>query len=142
MTYTYDENTVSDLHKDAHGFRPSTWFWEEWSRADAEGKQRIWDNLLWELDQTMAEERRREEIAVGDFERGVRVNMAYGATCRAEAIRWMLDGVLKDHDLMYGGEYACYLFNLPWNPYRAELDPIVEQIFADRGQKEVDNLAA
>jgi hypothetical protein len=135
MAYTFDENLVSDLHKDAHGFRPSTWFWEEWSRADAEGKQIIWDNLLFSLDQTMAEEQRREEIAVGDFERGVRVNRAHGASSRREAIRWMLDGVLADHDLWYGGEYACYLFGLPYS-YRTELDPIVETIARDRAHKE------
>lgn len=133
--YTFDENLVSDLHKDAHGFRPSTWFWEEWSRADDAGKQVIWDNLLFELDQTMAEERRREEIAVGDFERGVRQNLALGAGDRATAIRWMLDGVLQDHDLWYGGEYACYLFNLPYT-FRAELDPIVNEIAEQRALKE------
>ena len=132
--YTFDENLVSDLHKDAHGFRPSTWFWEEWTRADDSGKQRIWDNLLWELDQTMAEERRREEIAVGDFERGIRVNLALGATCRKDAIRWQLDGVLEDHDLWYGGSYACYAFGLPYS-YSAELDPIVEEIARDRAHK-------
>lgn len=132
MAYTFDENIVSDLHKDAHGFRPSEWFWREWtSAADAE-KQRIWDQLLAALDATIAEEQRREAVSVGDFERGIRQNMAFGARSRSDAIRWMLEPVLTDSDLMYGGEYACYAFNLPWTPYRAELDPIVEAIARER----------
>lgn len=140
--YTFDENIVSDLHKDAHGFRPGEWFWAEWTQSSEPRKQEIWDSLLSALDAANAEHQRAEAISVGDFERGVRQNLALGATCREAAIRWMLDPLLTDHDCVYGGEYACYLFNLPWTPYKAELDPIVEEIFADRAQKEVDIQAA
>jgi hypothetical protein len=140
--YTFDENIVSDLHKDAHGFRPSEWFWRDWTASSEPRKQEIWDGLLTALDAANAEYERAQAISVGDFERGVRQNLALGATCREDAIRWMLDGVLQDSDLWYGGDYACYLFNLPWTPYRAELDPIVAQIQRDREQKSVDMMAA
>ena len=42
--YTFDEQTLSDLHKDARGSRPrSDWFWDAWNQADNDGKQAIWD---------------------------------------------------------------------------------------------------
>ena len=44
--YTFDENIVSDLHKEAYGTRPGEYFWTDWDAANADGKQRIWDQLL------------------------------------------------------------------------------------------------
>ena len=38
--YTFDEQTLSDLHKDARGSRPrSDLFWDAWNEADNDGKQ-------------------------------------------------------------------------------------------------------
>ena len=48
--YTFDENTLSDLHKDARGSRPrSDFFWDTWNQADNDGKQAIWDGLVDEM---------------------------------------------------------------------------------------------
>ena len=46
MNYTFDEREVSDLHKDAYGFRPSYDYWREWELADNDEKQRLWDDLI------------------------------------------------------------------------------------------------
>ncbi len=46
MPYTYDDMSVSDLHKDAFGFRPSETFWQEWELSDRDARQRIWDDLI------------------------------------------------------------------------------------------------
>ena len=46
MTYTFDESTVSDLHKDAFGYLPREWFWEQWDSSSPEDKQIVFDNLL------------------------------------------------------------------------------------------------
>ena len=134
--YTFDERTVSDLHKDARGYRPGEYFWEEWSQCGDDTRQLMWDGLLLELDQANADYTRAQEIAVGDFERGIRHNLAVGAGDRVTAIRWMLDGVMDDTDLIYGAESACYLFNLPYT-YKLELESIVAQIQHQRN-KEVD----
>jgi hypothetical protein len=49
--YTFSEELLSDLHKDARGFRPrSEWFWHDWNTSDDDGKQAIWDNLVEELE--------------------------------------------------------------------------------------------
>jgi len=49
---------VSDLHKDAFGFRPDPSFWNEWNQADNEHRRHIWNNLLavMEYDQGLSEE--------------------------------------------------------------------------------------
>lgn len=46
MQYTYNEIEVSDLHKEAYGFRPSHHFWQEWELSDANGKQALWDSMI------------------------------------------------------------------------------------------------
>ena len=48
--FTFDEQTVSDLHKDARGFRPHAAFIEGWNQSDDENKQAIWNGLLRELE--------------------------------------------------------------------------------------------
>lgn len=46
MRYTYDDMAVSDLHKDAFGFRPSETFWQEWALSNPDARQQIWDDLI------------------------------------------------------------------------------------------------
>ena len=45
-SYTYDEAIVSDLHKDAYGFRPREGFWNHWNLSTHDEKQEMWDGLL------------------------------------------------------------------------------------------------
>lgn len=49
MNYTFDERSVSDLHKDAYGFRPGESFWTEWQASDMDGKQALWDLMIEDL---------------------------------------------------------------------------------------------
>lgn len=44
--YTFDENVVSDLHKDTYGFRPDQSFWGFWAAANPDQKQAQWDNMI------------------------------------------------------------------------------------------------
>lgn len=50
MNYTFDERSVSDLHKDAFGFRPGEYWWREWQAASMDEKQQLWDDLIAALD--------------------------------------------------------------------------------------------
>ena len=61
--FTYDEQTLSDLHKDARGFRPRSQFCEKWEAALPEEKQEIWDTLCLELEENMAAEALKAEHA-------------------------------------------------------------------------------
>ncbi len=54
--YSYSDELVSDLHKDAWGSRPSQIFWLNWEKADQDTKQTIWDNLIDDMVRNDAEE--------------------------------------------------------------------------------------
>ena len=91
--YTFDEQTLSDLHKDARGFRPrSETFWNAWNVSDNDGKQTIWDGLCKELDNAMAEEARHDAEAVIDFQTKVEQIIVIGAGDRETALRGMTEG--------------------------------------------------
>ena len=92
-TYTFDENILSDLHKDAYGFRPrSEEFWAAWDAADNDGKQRIWDDLLDAADRAAETEREIQQEAIAEFESTVRGIMATVAgSTREDAIRYLHD---------------------------------------------------
>ena len=90
--YTFDENTLSDLHKDARGYRPrSESFWNEWSIATDAGKQSIWDGLCAELDRSIIEEKEVAERAIVSFLAEMNKFIEYGAGDRETALRWMTD---------------------------------------------------
>ena len=38
-TYTFCEDSISDLHKDAYGMRPGEGFWQRWREATDDEKQ-------------------------------------------------------------------------------------------------------
>lgn len=46
FTYGNSSNdTVSDMHMDAYGFRPSQNWWADWQSSNPVGKQQTWDEL-------------------------------------------------------------------------------------------------
>ena len=101
--YTYDENIVSDLHKDAYGFRPrSEEFWADWDAADNDGKQRIWDNLLDDLDRAIENEREYHQEAIASLEDRIQFMMSTVAGCqREDAIRYLHDAYNTHGDIEY-----------------------------------------
>jgi hypothetical protein len=128
--YTFDENTISDLHKDARGFRPSEYFWEEWTQAPNQFKQRIWDCLCQELEDSMAAERDREARALELFGQSIVDHINLGAASVVDAIRWMLEAEGMDaHDLMYGADYVAWKFGLSYsNPYRDQITAAIAEM--------------
>ena len=92
MSYTFDENTLSDLHKDARGCRPrGEGFWARWNEADDDGKEAIWTGLLDELDETMKAEAENLRRAKLDYEKEIAEVIALGAGYRERALLWMVD---------------------------------------------------
>jgi hypothetical protein len=132
MAYTFDSNTVSDLHKDARGFRPSEYFWEEWTQVGDAGRQMIWDSLLRELNDTMAEDRRREAQALEDFAQLIINNINLGAGSVETAIRWTLEAEeFSQFDLAYGADYVAFHFGLAYdNPYKDQIAAVIRQMEA------------
>lgn len=113
--YTFDGNIVSDLHKDAYGFRPREYFWAEWNNSSDADKQHIWDHLLQDLEFAIDQEAQEQIAAINAFELEVARCIDIGARSREDAIRWIVQAMdLDDVDLMYGGSAICYRKGLPY----------------------------
>jgi len=114
--FTFDTSIVSDLHKDARGWRPREYFWETWEAASDEEKQEIWDGLCNELNLEMERERKAEKQAVAEFEKQIARNLSYGAADRQQAIRWIVESLdPSEIDLRYGGSWVCWELGLPFS---------------------------
>lgn len=114
--YTFDGNIVSDLHKDAYGFRPREYFWAEWNNSSDADKQHIWDRLIQDLQLAMEAEADEQAAAINAFELEIASALDLGAPSREDAIRWIVQAMdLDDIDLMYGGSYICYNKGLPYS---------------------------
>lgn len=113
--YTFDEQIVSDLHKDARGYRPDAYFWEEWSQTGDDGRQALWDNLLQELAAETARQQDAYARAEIEFHQRVQGMMLSGAKDELTAIRWILEAEqFTENDWAYGSDYVAFHFNLPY----------------------------
>jgi hypothetical protein len=108
--YTWDTYLLSDLHKDARGFRPSSDYFEAWELANADERQRIWNGLIREMDERTFQEREEQQLAIANFEKSIQNIMMAGARDRKTAIRWIVDGLDVDGD----ASFACYKLGLPY----------------------------
>ena len=108
--FTYDEQLFSDLHKDARGFRPGATQFNVWNDSTPADKQRIWDNLLNEMDQRFQEEKDAQAQASHDFEFRVQDLMLSGAKDRTMAIKWLHEAFDTNGDT----NYLEYHLGLPY----------------------------
>ena len=116
MTYTFDEQIVSDLHKDARGSRPSQTWWSIWNRVSDDAKQDIWDALSQELSETMDRERQAEARAALALTERLEKMYELGATSEVQALQWIMEAEeFNDFDLRYGASYFCYHFGLSYS---------------------------
>ena len=111
--YTFSNELISDLHKDARGFRPHEAFYEGWTQSDDDNKQAIWDGLCREMDRRQNEEKIAELAAEAKFEGRIVESIKMGAESREDAIRWILqsEGLDKEYD----AGYICYCLGLPYS---------------------------
>lgn len=110
--FTFDADIVSDLHKDARGFRPSGYWWMMWEEASDLRRQEIWDGLIDELNHCMEQERQAQARAIERFEQLVAKTIEYGAADRETAIRWIVESL--DLGGYATAEYACYNLGLSY----------------------------
>ena len=114
MTYTFDNDTISDLYKDANGFRPGPYFWDRWVAMTDDEKQATWDDLCETLECEVAREKEMEKRAIVEFEQRVLKTIEFGAADRETAIRWMMDQAEVNGDY----EYFCWTQNLPYGYFQ------------------------
>jgi len=101
--YTYDENIVSDLHKEAYGFRPRADFWSQWDSADNDGKEAIWCRLCDDSNSEAERERQEQFAAERHLEKILIPNIqSYLNDCsREDAIRHLHDTYDTNGSLEY-----------------------------------------
>jgi hypothetical protein len=109
-TYTFSDELISDLHKDAMGFRPGEAFWGFWATASDDEKQAEWDSLCKWLEQENVRFAEVMEHATKEFEKHVTAVIESGAKTRETALQWIMDGSGADGDW----DYLCYLKGLPY----------------------------
>lgn len=88
-TYTFDESIVSDLHKDAYGFRPSQSWWAMWAAFNPDQMQAEWDHLIEVMNESIEMERLEKERALAEFKALVQKTIELGAGDEETALRWM-----------------------------------------------------
>ena len=114
--YTFDENIVSDLHKDARGFRPTQYWWDQWNLCSDDQKQTMWDALGQELSETMDRERKAEARAALALTERLEQMYELGAKDEVQALKWIIEAEEFDSfDLQYGADYFCYHFGLSYS---------------------------
>lgn len=89
MEYTYSDELISDLHKDAYGHRPSEQFWLRWNAYSKDDRQATWDYLCERNEIEAAFEREMEEECNRLFDRRIEDLKALGARDFDMAVRWL-----------------------------------------------------
>ena len=109
-TYTFSDDCISDLYKDAIGFRPRGQFWTWWTTATDDEKQAEWDSLAAQVERNILMEREAQERASEDFIRTIGTLRGAGATSFEMALRWLHEA----HDTNGDDEYLEFVLNLPF----------------------------
>jgi len=121
--FTFDENLVSDLYKDAYGFRPSGSFWLSWEEASDLRRQEIWNDLLDEAARVLAEQKRAQMNACVDLEQRILALLdANQGSTRADAIQYLL----KEYDCGDWVEHLEYELGVPYGYLTKEFGQFME----------------
>lgn len=110
MEFTYDEDTYSDLYKDAYGFRPRGGQYKVWAEMTPEQKQAEWDSLCETLRRRMADEALEQAVCKSSFIEAIRAYKAAGITDPASIMAAMHDVNKTEGD----NEYLEYHYGLPY----------------------------
>ena len=107
--YTFEDNIVSDLHKDAYGFRPSQRFFDDWAEYTPAEKQECWDMLCTEMERSMKEQAESEAAALVEFRKTVAAQMALCNVTWTNAVDYLADA--EDCDIEYDQDFDYFLWN-------------------------------
>ena len=107
---------ISDLHKDARGFRPTTSWFAFFDALSYEDKVKTYDGLVAEMEASIKREKEEAATALAEFEDRLNKMVAdYGITF-SRALRWDMDannvdiaGALEQHGLI-DQEVGFYLY--------------------------------
>lgn len=99
--YSFSDELISDLHKDAYGFRPKGDYFAWWDTLSDDEKQAEWDSLYESFVRREAEDQAMEQAAVVDFEKRIASLLQHGARNREMAVRWLDEAFETNGDVSY-----------------------------------------
>jgi hypothetical protein len=106
--YTFDENIVSDLYKEAFGFRPREDFWANWNSYSDDEKQVSWDQMLDIADRVAEAELECQLEAERELNEHFRRVVDIAGGTREDAIRYLHDA----YDTNGSNEYLEYILGV------------------------------
>ena len=108
--FTFNENLISDLYKDAYGSRSASAMWPV-NGTDAE-KQAEWDRVCDIVELEIEAQKLRQDYAKHDFEESIAKCLSVGAKNRKQAIEWALHSHCDDMTCKYSVDIALHSLGL------------------------------
>jgi hypothetical protein len=118
------ESTMSDLHKEAYGFRPRGY---DFAAMPLDELIDLYDEWSVAAKQAYEQERAHQDAAVAEFEAELTNLIDMGAGDRETALRWYLDGLGLDEYEMQDAGFVCYRLDLPYSMEK-EFQPILAEM--------------
>lgn len=111
MEYTFDSTIVSDLYKDAYGFRPGSDWMKMWKIQSDMEKQYIWEQLCSDLDRAVTAQREAESRAYDVWMNRILYLKETNNITIADAIRWDMQAM----DCVGDVGFYCYELGLAFS---------------------------
>jgi hypothetical protein len=115
MSYTYEDNIISDLHKDAYGFRPSQRFFDDWAQYTPAEKQDCWDLLIDAMKASQAQEEAAEAANLVEFRKQVAATMKFCDCNWKKAVEFLADAEGDDVDCDQDFDYFLWKQGIGYN---------------------------
>jgi hypothetical protein len=115
MSYTYEDNIISDLHKDAYGFRPSQRFFDDWAEYTPAEKQETWDSLVATMEYNQKEEERIEAANLVEFRKQVAATMKFCDCNWKKAVEFLADAEGDDINCDQDFDYFLWKQGIGYN---------------------------
>ena len=116
---TFDSALVSDLHKDAYGFRPSASWMSDWNYVSDADKQHSWDALVATCEDNVARARTHQLAYVAEWNATISAMWVAGAQSHYQAEEWALDQAMDKADLTFGDPqwagFLCFHLGLTYD---------------------------
>ena len=117
--------TVSHVYSKSYARGMDIW---NMSQSDVSNEIKVFSVIA---KRKFEEEIRQSKLNVEKFEQRIEQVIETGAGDRETALRWIIQSEdFSEHNMMYGGSYATYHFNLP-SSYSEELDNIMNKMLKE-----------
>ena len=112
MAFCFDDNLISDLHKDAYGFRPRQGFMEKWNGMNRVQKQLLWDELCDILDEGIKVAKEKEAEALATLRHNIHLKMNSLKCNWRLALRLLIVNERCDPECDQDFEHALWKMNI------------------------------